>query len=118
MVRFNERHLDRLFSTLSDQTRRAILERLEKESPLTISELAKPFTFTLPAVLKHVDRLAETGLVRRTKTGRTVWVEIEPGSLKAAMDWLERHRLFWTRSLDRLAVYAEAKEREAKDSSR
>lgn len=118
MVRFNEERLDRIFSALSDPTRRSILARLEKKPRLSISELAEPFAMTLPAVLKHLDILSATGLVRRSKTGRTVWVEIEAGSMQAAMDWLERHRLFWSRSLDRLAAYAEAKERESEGKGR
>ncbi len=115
MVRYNEERLDLLFSALSDPTRRSILARLDREPRLSISELAQPFAVTLPAVLKHLDVLADTGLIRRSKTGRTVWVEIEPGSLKLAMDWLERHRIFWSRSLDRLVGYAEARERDTEE---
>lgn len=73
---------------------------------------------TMPAVLKHLDVLSEVGLIRRSKAGRTVWVQIEVGSMKAAMDWLQHHRLFWTTSLDRLARYAEAKERETEGRSK
>jgi hypothetical protein len=43
--------------------------------------------------------------------GRTVTVTIAAGSLKPAMDWLQRSEQFWAASLDRLARYAEAKER-------
>ena len=114
----SESRLDRMFSALSDPTRRRILARLEREPRLSISDLAEPFAMTLPAVLKHLDILSATGLVRRSKIGRTVWVEMEAGSLKPAMDWFERHRLFWTRSLDRLADYAEAKERESEGKGR
>ena len=113
MVKSSEERLDRIFSALSDQTRRRILTRLEKEPRLSISDLAEPFAMTLPAVLKHLDILAATGLVRRSKIGRTVWVQMEAGSMTLAVDWLDRHRLFWTRSLDRLAAYAEAKERQS-----
>ena len=117
MVRYDanvdEERLNLVFSALSDPTRRAILARLEREPRLSISELAEPFAIQLPAVLKHLGVLCEVGLIRRSKSGRTVWVEIEPGSMKAAMDWLERHRIFWSSSLDRLAKYAEARERQA-----
>jgi DNA-binding transcriptional ArsR family regulator len=113
MVKYKEERIDRIFSALSDPTRRSILARLEGEQRVTISDLAQPFAMTLPAVLKHLDILSDVGLIRRTKTGRTVWVQIEAGSMKAAMDWLERHRLFWSTSLGRLARYAEAKERES-----
>lgn len=115
MVKCSESHLNLIFSALSDPTRRSILARLEKEPRLSISELAEPFAITLPAVLKHLDILCETGLIRRAKTGRTVWVEIEPGSLRFATDWLQRHRRFWSNSLDRLVDYAEAIERETED---
>lgn len=111
---YNEERLDRVFFILSDPTRRSILARLERERRLSISELAQPFTMTLPAILKHLDILADAGLIRRSKAGRTVWVQIEAGSMRVAKDWLERHRLFWSTSLDRLARYAETKERESK----
>lgn len=112
MVMYKEERLDRIFSALSDPTRRSILARLETEPRLSISDLAEPFAMTMPAVLKHLEVLSEVGLIRRSKAGRTVWVEIEVGSMKAAMDWLQRHRVFWSTSLDRLARYAEQKERE------
>jgi DNA-binding transcriptional ArsR family regulator len=112
MERYNERRLDLIFSALSDPTRRKILARLEKEATLSVSDLAQPFEMTLPAVMKHLTILSDIGLVRRFKTGRTVWVEIEAGSMKGLMDWLESHRLFWSKSLDRLAEYAERKERQ------
>lgn len=117
MVRYHaqvdEERLNLIFSALSDPTRRAILARLEREPRLSISELAEPFDIQLPAVLKHLGVLSEVGLVRRCKIGRTVWVEIEAGAMKAAMDWLERHRIFWSSSLDRLVKYAEARERQS-----
>ncbi len=115
---YKEERLDRIFSALGDPTRRSMLARLEQEPRLSVSALAEPFAMTLPAVLKHLDVLSEVGLIRRSKAGRTVWVQIEPGSMKAAMDWLQRHRLFWTTSLDRLARYAEAKERETEGRSK
>lgn len=113
MVRYKEERLDRIFSALSDPTRRSILARLETEPRLSISALAEPFAMTMPAVLKHLDVLSEVGLIRRSKAGRTVWVQMETGSMKAAMDWLQQHRLFWSTSLDRLARYAEAREHDA-----
>ncbi|MFZ0500181.1 MAG: metalloregulator ArsR/SmtB family transcription factor [Steroidobacteraceae bacterium] len=109
---YKEERLDRIFSALSDPTRRSILARLEAGPRLSVSDLAEPFAMTMPAVLKHLDILSGVGLIRRSKAGRTVWVQIEAGSMKAAMDWLEHHRLFWSTSLDRLARYAEAKERQ------
>jgi DNA-binding transcriptional ArsR family regulator len=104
------RHLDRTFSALSDPTRRAILARLEREPEVSVSDLAKPFDLKLPGILKHLDVLAEAGLIRRRKTGRTVTVWIDPDPLKDAMGWLQRYERFWSPGLDRLVAEAEARE--------
>lgn len=118
MVNYGEERLDRVFSALSDPTRRAILARLSRKSSLSITALAEPFEIKLPAVMKHLDVLADVGLIRRAKAGRTVRVELEAGSLKSAMHWLRDHERFWSASLDRLAAYAEAKERELRRKGR
>jgi len=114
MVNDREKRLDRLFGVLADPTRRAILAQLADNRGLSVSELAKPFAIKLPAVMKHLDILDDAGLIRRSKTGRTVTVAITAGSLKPAVDWLQRRERFWAASLDRLVGYAEAKEREAR----
>ena len=114
MVNNRARHLDRVFAALGDPTRRAILARLEREDGLSVSALAEPFAIKLPAVMKHLDVLAEAGLIRRSKTGRTVTVEISPNPLRGAMDWLQRYERFWSDRLDRLTAYAEKKERESR----
>ena len=114
MVNHREERLDRIFGVLADPTRRAILARLADTRGLSVSELAEPFAIKLPAVMKHLDILDDAGLISRSKTGRTVTVAIAAGSLRPAMDWLQRRERFWAASLDRLAGYAEAKEREAK----
>lgn len=113
MVNYSEGHLNRVFAALSDPTRRAVLTRLARARALSVTALAEPFEIKLPAVMKHLDVLAEVGLIRRAKTGRTVQVEIAAGSLKPAVRWLQRYERFWSASLDRLAAYAEAAERQA-----
>lgn len=115
MVNYSEAHLDRVFAALSDPTRRAVLSRLARTRPLSVSALAEPFDLKLHSVMKHLDVLADAGLIRRAKTGRTVQVEIAGGSLGPAVRWLERQERFWTASLDRLAVYAAARERKAQE---
>jgi DNA-binding transcriptional ArsR family regulator len=103
---------------LGDPTRRAILARLERERGLSVSALAKPFAIKLPAVMKHLDVLSEAGLIRRSKYGRTVTVELYPGPLRGAADWLRRYEHFWSARLDRVATYAEKNEREAQEKGR
>ncbi len=115
MVNNRTQRLDRVFLALGDPTRRAILARLAEDDGLSVSALAEPFEIKLPAVMKHLDVLEHVGLIRRSKAGRTVTVELSPRPLKTAMDWLQRYERFWDVSLDRLAHYAEKKEREAQE---
>jgi len=118
MVNYKERRLDRTFAALVDGTRRAILARLEREDSATVSELAQPFAIKLPAVMKHLDVLHDAGLITRSKAGRIVTVRLRPEPMREAMDWLQRYQRFWSRSLDRLAAYAERKDTEARKKGR
>jgi DNA-binding transcriptional ArsR family regulator len=102
MVKFQGAQLDRMFSALSDPTRRALLARLEGEDGLSVSELAKPFPVSLPAIMKHLDVLSDAGLVTRTKQGRTVSCRLNAEPMEEAMNWLARYQRFWSQRLDAL----------------
>jgi DNA-binding transcriptional ArsR family regulator len=117
MVNYQKR-LDRTFAALVDPTRRAILSKLERKDGLSISELAEPFAIKLPAVMKHLDVLADAGLVTRSKAGRTVTVRLQAQPMRAALEWLRHYERFWSSRLDRLAHYAEGKETEARSARR
>src|SRR5580698_7278704 len=109
MVNYQPTGLDRTFAALADPTRRALLARLEqeKEESLTISELARPFPVSLPAIMKHLDVLSDAGLIQRTKTGRSVACQLTPAPMEQAMEWLARYERYWTEQLDRLAAFLE-----------
>src|SRR5688572_30887967 len=109
MVKYQDRALDRTFAALSDPTRRAIVAQLSAGEHLSVSELAKPFPVSLPAVMKHLDVLSEAGLVTRTKTGRVVACEFQAAPMEEAMEWLNRYLRFWNQQLDRLAAFVEEK---------
>ena len=109
MVKFQETQLDRTFSALADPTRRALLARLEREDGLSVSELAKPFPVSLPAIMKHLDVLSDAGLVTRTKAGRTVSCRLNTEPMEEAMGWLARYQRFWTERLDALEALLEAR---------
>lgn len=111
MVKFQDAQLDRTFSALADPTRRALLARLEHEDGLSVSELAKPFPVSLPAIMKHLDVLSDAGLVTRTKTGRTVSCRLNAEPMEEAMGWLAHYQRFWTQRLDALEALLEARRR-------
>ena len=96
--------LDRVFQALSDPSRRAMVERL-CQGPATVSELGRPFSMTLAAVVQHVQVLEASGLVRSEKVGRTRTVSIEPAALRTAEQWISERRMLWERRLDRLGDF-------------
>jgi DNA-binding transcriptional ArsR family regulator len=109
MVKYQTAALDRTFAALADPTRRALLARLGDTESLTVSQLAQPFSMSLPAVMKHLDVLSDAGLVTRNKNGRTVSCQLKAAPMEDAMIWLIRYQRFWTKQLDRLAALVEEK---------
>src|SRR5689334_24044490 len=107
MVKYQEAGLDRTFAALSDPTRRALLARLGSRDSLSVSELAQPFSMSLPAIMKHLDVLTDAGLIAREKTGRTVACRLTARPMEQAIDWLNRYQRFWSDNLDRLAAFVE-----------
>ncbi|HMM13868.1 MAG TPA: metalloregulator ArsR/SmtB family transcription factor [Parvibaculum sp.] len=96
--------LSSTFSALSDPTRRAILARLSL-GEASVSELAKPFEMSLPAISKHLKVLERAGLISRGRDAQMRPCRIAPGALKEAADWIEHYRRFWEQSFDRLDDY-------------
>jgi DNA-binding transcriptional ArsR family regulator len=94
-------HLSATFGALADPTRRAILARLTK-GEASVTELAKPFDMTLPAVSKHLKVLERAGLIARGREAQWRPCRLKPQPLEEAADWVERYRRFWEQSLDRL----------------
>jgi DNA-binding transcriptional ArsR family regulator len=107
MVNYQSNPLDRTFAALADPTRRALIARLGDQDGLSVSELAQPFPVSLPAIMKHLDVLADAGLVTRNKVGRTVSCKLRAQPMQEANDWLNRYQRFWTERLDQLAAFLE-----------
>lgn len=97
-----EAALDRVFSALSDTTRRRLVHRIA-EGECSISELAAPFDMSLVAVSKHITVLEHAGLVRRRKEGRTYYCSLNPEALTGALDWITIYHQFWRQRFGALA---------------
>jgi DNA-binding transcriptional ArsR family regulator len=93
-----------MFHALADPSRQAMVERLSR-GPASVSELAKPLTMSLPAVVQHLQVLEASGLVRSEKVGRVRICRIEPKALSTAGQWIAERRTSWERRLDRLGDY-------------
>jgi DNA-binding transcriptional ArsR family regulator len=92
-----------VFAAIADPTRRAILNSLVG-GERSVSELAKPFDITLPAVSQHLKILRQTGLVTQTQSGRSRLYKLNPRALAPIVSWIEQYERFWRsklKSLDR-----------------
>jgi DNA-binding transcriptional ArsR family regulator len=96
--------LSATFSALADPTRRAILARLAL-GETTVSDLAKPFKMSGPAVSKHLKVLEQAGLIARSRDAQWRPCRIEAAALKPVDDWLGAYRRLWEERLDRLDDY-------------
>jgi DNA-binding transcriptional ArsR family regulator len=92
------------FAALADPIRRAILARLAS-GETSVSELAKPFKISGPAVTKHLKVLEHTGLINRGREVQWRPCKLKAKALSEVADWVEHYRLFWEQSLDRLDDY-------------
>jgi DNA-binding transcriptional ArsR family regulator len=101
-----------VFLSLSDPTRRGILERLAG-GPATVGQLAEPFGLTLNGVKKHVGILEDVDLVITAKVGRARQCRLGPAHLQDATQWIEAYRRAWERRIDRFGAYVE--ERSARE---
>lgn len=96
--------LSATFAALADPTRRAILAHLAK-GEASVTELAKPFEMSLPAISKHLKVLERAGLITRGREAQWRPCQLNAEALKDVDDWLEQYRQFWEESLDRLDDY-------------
>jgi DNA-binding transcriptional ArsR family regulator len=93
--------LSSTFAALADPTRRAILARLAL-GETSVSELAKPFDISMPAVSKHLKVLERAGLIARGREAQSRPCRLEASPLKKAANWIEEYRRFWSAHVDAL----------------
>ena len=98
--------LDAVFAALADPTRRRIVAQLARGSA-TITEIAEPFSMTLPAVSKHLRVLERAGLLRREREGWYHRCSLDARPLEDAVTFITRYRSFWEDTLEQLARHVE-----------
>ena len=96
--------LSSTFAALADPTRRAILARLSL-GETSVTELARPFAMSGPAVTKHLKVLERAGLISRSREAQWRPAKLEAAPLKAVTDWLQTYRRHWEQGFDRLDDY-------------
>ena len=93
--------LDLVFRALADATRRGIVDRLTV-GEATVTELAAPFSISLPAISRHLKVLERASLITRSQQGRWRRARLSPTSLASAAAWFSRYERLWAESFDRL----------------
>ena len=104
MVNNSTVQLSTIFMALADPTRRAILERLA-HGEASGTELAQPFSISVPAISKHLRVLKNAELIQHRKDGRSHMFRLAANPLRDAANWLEHYRQFWETQFDSLETY-------------
>lgn len=108
--------LPALFGALADPTRLAIVERLLSDGDRTAGEIAEPFAMSKPAISKHLRVLEDAGLIERRVERQWRVCRARPEAIKTIDDWMERYRVFWEGSFDRLEKLLEIQSEEETDN--
>jgi DNA-binding transcriptional ArsR family regulator len=101
---------DRVFAALADTTRRRLLVTLAENSPRTATQLAKEFPITRQGIVKHLDLLAQAGLVQARHQGRETRYSLSPEPLHSATAWIDALGAKWDERLQRLKAFIENNE--------
>jgi len=94
-------NLDASFAAVADPTRRAILARLAL-GEATVTELAKPFDMTQPAISQHLKVLEDAGLIVRRVDGTRRPRRLSTAGIDAMDQWLRMLRKALEKNYDRL----------------
>jgi DNA-binding transcriptional ArsR family regulator len=113
----HSQQLDATFAALADPTRRAILARLAS-GEATVTELARPFSISQPAISKHLKVLERAGLIAGGVEAQRRPRRIEAKPLAEASAWLERYRQLWETRFQGLDALLEEMKRKEKKRGR
>jgi DNA-binding transcriptional ArsR family regulator len=111
--------LSSTFAALADPTRRAILARL-KSGEATVTELAKPFDISGPAISRHLKVLERAGLISRGREAQWRPRRLQARPLKDIAAWVDDYRRFWDERFNRLDDYVaelQSKKKKGKPSA-
>jgi DNA-binding transcriptional ArsR family regulator len=101
---------DLVFSALGDATRRELLAVLARSSPRTATQLVGDFMITRQGILKHLDVLAQAGLVQVQPKGREKRYSLSPRPLEGVNEWIEGINARWQERMARLKDLVESDE--------
>lgn len=99
--------LAHVFAALGDPTRLKLVEVLCAGDAFSISHLTQTTAISRQGVTKHLNVLADAGVVRDIKIGRERLWQLEPGKIDEAKRTLESIGREWEMALGRLKRFVE-----------
>ena len=100
MVKY--RDVDAILDVLGVPLRRRMVERLARGGAMSVSKMSEPFDITLPAAMKHVRALQDSGIITTHKRGRVRICVLNKHAFESLAGWLATQTAFWQGSFDRL----------------
>jgi DNA-binding transcriptional ArsR family regulator len=92
----------RIFDALGDATRRRVIAELSALGHASSTDLARCLPITRQAVAKHLDALADAGLVTSHRDGRAVVYRLRPEVFNDAVRWMNDVGAAWDARLSNL----------------
>jgi DNA-binding transcriptional ArsR family regulator len=96
-----------VFAALGDDTRLALIAKLARGRPYSISRLTKGSKLTRQAISKHLRVLQTAGMVQSTRTGRETLFELNPQPIVELKEYLDFVSEQWDQALSRLKSLVE-----------
>jgi DNA-binding transcriptional ArsR family regulator len=96
-----------VFAALGDETRLALVAKLSRGEPQSISQLAEGSRLTRQAVTKHLRVLENAGLVHSNYSGRENLFELDTRPFKDVREYLDFVSQQWDQALSRLKSFVE-----------
>ncbi len=96
-----------VFAALGDRTRLALVAKLCRGQPCSISQLTKGSRLSRQAITKHLRVLERAGIVHSVRAGRESRFEFDPAPITDAKEYLDLVSEQWDQALARLKAFVE-----------
>jgi DNA-binding transcriptional ArsR family regulator len=91
-----------VFAAIAQPTRRSILEMLAEGGQMTVSDIARGFRLSAPAISQHLKILREARLVRMHKHRQQRIYQVNPEAVQQVDAWVKNIEALWSERFERL----------------
>ena len=96
-----------VFAALGDETRLALVAKLCRGRPRSISQLTEGSKLTRQAITKHLRVLENASIVHSIRRGRESLFEFDPQPMEEIKEYLDLVSEQWDQALSRLKSFVE-----------